>query len=34
MLITFQINREASLGLAHRIDTDYEELVETIFEPV
>jgi hypothetical protein len=27
MLITFQINREASLGLAHRIDTDYEEVV-------
>jgi hypothetical protein len=34
MLITFQINREASLGLAHRIDTDYEEVEETISKPV
>jgi hypothetical protein len=25
MLITFQINREASLGLAHRIITDEED---------
>jgi hypothetical protein len=33
MLITFQINREASLGLAHQIDTDFEEVVETIMKP-
>ncbi|MCX6880380.1 MAG: hypothetical protein NTW21_42230, partial [Verrucomicrobia bacterium] len=25
MLITFQINREASLGLAHRIATDFTD---------
>jgi hypothetical protein len=28
MLITFQINREASLGLAHRMDTDVKRLAE------
>jgi hypothetical protein len=25
MLITFQINREASLGLAHQMDADEED---------
>jgi hypothetical protein len=27
MLITFQINREASLGLAHQIDTDNQRVM-------
>jgi hypothetical protein len=28
MLITFQINREASLGLAHQMDTDKRRSIE------
>lgn len=28
MLITFQINREARLGLAHQMDTDFKKLLK------
>jgi hypothetical protein len=43
MLITFQINREASLGLAHRMDADergssitygYPPLIEWVIRPI